>query len=94
LAAYAASELPRLRDPCRERERTDRSGKIRDTHSVGSIGNPNLSVLAVAEIATENTGAVAPTHLVTETPKLAWSSLQRGRTPTTPLARLARRARW
>jgi len=56
-----------------------KSGKIPNTHSIGSIGYPNFGVFAVGEIATENTGAVAPTHLVTETPKPAWSSLQRGR---------------
>jgi hypothetical protein len=71
-----------------------KSGKIPNTHSIGSIGYPNFGVFAVGEIATENAYAVPPTHLVTRTPDLIQSSLQRRRTPTTPLTGLARRACW
>ena len=70
------------------------SAQISDTDAVGSIGNRNLDVFAIAKITTKNACAVPPTHLVTRTPNLTQPSLQRRRTPTAPLTRLTRRACW
>jgi hypothetical protein len=39
--------------------------------SIRPIGNPNLGVLAITEVATENSGAVPPLHLVTVDASLA-----------------------
>ena len=96
VAAQCADTADRTsaRNATRQRYSADHSGKIRDTHSVGSIGNFNLAVFAITEIATENADAVPPTHLVTGAPNRAEASLHRCRTPTMPLTRLTRRACW
>jgi hypothetical protein len=41
--------------------------------------HPEVDIGEYVMLDVTDTGAVAPTHLVTETPKPAWSSLQRGR---------------
>ena len=63
-------------------------------HSVGAIGNHNLCVFIVTEIAMENTGAVPPAHPLPRTPKPAYPGLQRCRAPIVPLTCLARLAAW
>ena len=45
------------------------SGKVPDTHSIGSISDHDLGVFTVTNIATENTDAVPPAHPVPGTPK-------------------------
>src|ERR1700730_8050338 len=45
------------------------SGKVPDTHSIGSISD-DLGVFTVTNIATENTDAVPPAHPVPRTPTL------------------------
>ena len=63
-------------------------------HSVGAIGNHNLCVFIVTEIAMENTGAVPPAHPLPRTPKAEYPGLQRCRTPSVPLTCLAPLAAW
>src|SRR5260370_17893606 len=63
-------------------------------HSVGAIGNHNLCVFIVTEIAMENTGAVPPAHPLPRTPKPAYPGLQRGRAPSVLLTCLAPLAAW
>jgi hypothetical protein len=58
-------------------------------HSVGAIGNHNLGVFIVTEIAMENTGAVPPAHPLPRTPKPAYPWLQRCRASSVPLTCLA-----
>src|SRR5205085_10568977 len=70
------------------------SGKVPDTHSVGSICDHNLGVFTVTKIAMENANAVPPAHPVPRTPKAAYPRLQRCRTPSMPLTSLARLAAW
>jgi hypothetical protein len=70
------------------------SGKLPDTHSVGSFCDHNLGVFIVAKIAVENTDAVPPVHSVPRTPKAAYPGLQRCRAPRVPLTRLARLTAW
>jgi len=78
---------------CKMAKRMNQERSV-DTHSICSIGNPNLGVLPIADVATENAGAIAPPNLVTRMPNSAQSSLQRRRRPAAALARFARRARW
>jgi len=70
------------------------SGKVLDTHSVGSICDHNLGVFTVTEIAMEDTDAVPPAHAVPRTPKGVYPGLQRRRAPSVPLTRLARLTAW
>ena len=70
------------------------SGKVRDTHSVGSICDHDFSVFTVTNIATENTNAVAPAHSLPGMPKAANHGLQRCRGPRVPLTCLAALAAW
>ena len=70
------------------------SGKVPDTHSVGSICDQNLGVFVVTKIAMENTDAVPPAHPVPRMPKAAYPGLQRCRAPRVPLTCLARLAAW
>jgi hypothetical protein len=70
------------------------SGKISDTHSVGSICDHDLGVFTVTNIATENTDAVPPAHPVPRTPMAANQGLQRCHAPSVPLTRLAPLAAW
>ena len=70
------------------------SGKVPDTHSVGSICDHNLGVFVVTKIAMENTDAVPPAHPVPRMPKAAYPGLQRCRAPRVPLTCLARLAAW
>jgi hypothetical protein len=69
-------------------------GKIRDTHSIGSICDHDFGVFTVTNIATENTDAVPPTHPVPRMPKAANQGLQRCRGPRVPLTCLAPLAAW
>jgi hypothetical protein len=66
------------------------SGKLPDTHPVGSFCDNNLGVFMVTKIAMENTDAVPPAYPVPRTPKAACPGLHRGRAPRVPLTRLAR----
>jgi len=70
------------------------SGKVRDTHSVGSICDHDFGVFTVTNIATENTNAVAPAHSLPGMPKAANHGLQRCRGPRVPLTCLAALAAW
>jgi hypothetical protein len=70
------------------------SGKIPDTHSVGSICDHDFGVFTVTNIATENTDAVPPAHPVPRKPKPANQRLQRCRGPRVPLTCLAPLAVW
>ena len=70
------------------------SGKIPDTHSVGSICDHDFGVFTVANIAMENTEAVPPAHPVPRMPKAANQGLQRCRGPSVPLTCLAPLAAW
>src|SRR5438046_10429945 len=74
--------------------RSGTSGKVPDTHSVGSICDHNLGVFVVSKIAMENTDAVPPAHPVPRMPKAAYPGLQRCRAPRVPLTCLARLAAW
>lgn len=69
------------------------SGEVPDTHSVGPVGNDNLGVFTVTEIAMKGTDAVPPTHLVPRTPNMTYAGL-RGRRPSAPLTSLARLTGW
>ena len=68
-----------VREPTSGCPRSKPSGKVRDTHSVGSICDHDFGVLTVANIATENTDAVPPAHPVPRMPKPANQGLQRFR---------------
>jgi hypothetical protein len=70
------------------------SGKVLDTHSVGSICDHDLGVFTVTKIAMENTDAVPPAHPVPRMPKAANQGLQRCRGPRVPLTCLAPLAAW
>ena len=70
------------------------SGKLPDTHSVGSFCDNDLGVFIVTKIAMENTNAVPPAHPVPRTPKAACPGLHRGRAPRVPLTRLSRLTAW
>ena len=70
------------------------SGKIPDTHSVGSICDHDFGVFTVANIAMENTDAVPPAHPVPRMAKAANQGLQRCRGPRVPLTCLAPLAAW
>src|ERR1700719_937775 len=65
------------------------SGKVPDTHSVGSICDHDFRVFTVTNIATENTDAVPPAHPVPRKPKPANQGLQRCRGPRVSLTCLA-----
>ena len=69
------------------------SGKIPDTHSVGSICDHDFGVFTVTNIATENTDAVPPAHPVPRMPEAANQGL-RCRGPRVPLTCLAPLAAW
>jgi hypothetical protein len=47
------------------------SGKVPDTHSVGSISDQDFGVFTVPNIATENTDTASPAHPVSRMPKAA-----------------------
>jgi hypothetical protein len=70
------------------------SGKVLDTHSVGSICDHDFGVFTVTNIATENTGAVPPAHAVPSMPKAANHGLRRCRGPRVPLTCLAPLTAW
>ena len=70
------------------------SGKVRETHSVGSICDHDFGVFTVTNIATENTDAVPPVHAVPRMPKAANQRLQRCRGPRVPLTCLAPLTAW
>jgi len=70
------------------------SGKVPETHSVGSICDDDFGVFTVPNIATENTDAVPPAHPVPRTPNAANPGLQRCRGPRVPLTCLAPLAAW
>ena len=70
------------------------SGKVRETHSVGSICDHDFGVFTVTNIATENTDAVAPAHAVPRMPKATNQGLRRCRGPRVPLTCLAPLTAW
>ena len=70
------------------------SGKVRETHSVGSICDHDFGVFTVTNIATENTDAVPPVHAVPRMPKAANQGLRRCRGPRVPLTCLAPLTAW
>ena len=83
-----------VREPTSGCPRSKSSGKVRDTHSVGSICDHDFGVFTVTNIATENTNAVAPAHSLPGMPKAANHGLQRCRGPRVPLTCLAPLAAW
>jgi hypothetical protein len=70
------------------------SGKVRETHSVGSICDHDVGVFTVTNIAPENTDTVPPVHAVPRMPKAANQRLQRCRGPRVPLTGLAPLTAW
>jgi hypothetical protein len=70
------------------------SGKVRETHPVGSICDHDFGVFTVTNIATENTDAVPPVHAVPRMPKAANQRLQRCRGPRVPLTCLTPLTAW
>ena len=64
-------------------------GKLRETHTVGSICDHDFAVFAVTNIATENTDAVPPAHALPRMPKAVNQGWQRRRGPRVPLTCLA-----
>ena len=70
------------------------SGKVPDTHSVGSICDHDFGVFTVTNIAPENPDAVPPAHAVPRMPKAANQGLQSCRGPGVPLTCLARLTAW
>jgi hypothetical protein len=83
-----------VREPTSGCPRSKPSGKVRDTHSVGSICDHDFGVFTVTNIATENTDAVPPAHPIPRMPKAANQGLQRCRGPRVPLTCLAPLAAW
>ena len=83
-----------VREPTSGCPRSNPSGKVRDTHSVGSICDHDFGVFTVTNIATENTDAVPPAHSLPGMPKAANHGLQRCRGPRVPLTCLAALAAW
>jgi hypothetical protein len=51
------------------------SGKVPKTHSVGSVGDHNLGVFAITEIALKIAHAVPPTHFISGAPNTAYVDL-------------------
>jgi hypothetical protein len=47
------------------------SSKVRKTHSVGSVGDHNLGVFTITEIALKIANAVPPTHFISGVPNTA-----------------------
>jgi hypothetical protein len=86
--------LGTIREPASSCPPSKRSGKVRDTHSVGSICDHDFGVFTVTNIATENTDAVPPAHPVPRMPKAANQGLQTCRGPRVPLTCLAPLAAW
>ena len=86
--------LGKSREPASGCPPSKRSGKVPDTHSVGSICDHDFGVFTVTNIATENTDAVPPAHSVPRMPKAANQGLQRCRGPRVPLTCLAPLAAW
>jgi hypothetical protein len=73
---------------------TIRSGKIAETHSVGSAGDLDFSVFTIAEIAMKHTATVTPIHFVAR-PQSSVDFQGRHRcTATAPLTCLPGLAGW
>src|SRR5277367_1392681 len=70
------------------------SGKVLDTHSVGSICDRDFGVFTVTNIATENTDTVPPAHAVPRMPKVANQGLRRCSGPRVALTCLAPLTAW
>jgi len=51
------------------------SGKVGKTHSVCSVGDHNLGLFIIAEIALKNANAVPPTYFFSEAPNTAYVNL-------------------
>ena len=51
------------------------SGKVPKTHSVGSVGDHNLRVFTITEIALKIANAVSPTHFISRVPNAAYVDL-------------------
>lgn len=51
------------------------SGKVPKTHSVGAVGDHNLGVFAITEIALKIANAVPPTHFISGPPNTAYVDL-------------------
>ena len=83
-----------VREPTSGCPRSKSSGKVRDTHSVGSICDHDFGVFTVTNIATENTDTVPPAHPVSRMPKPANQGLQSCRGPRVSLTCLAPLAAW
>jgi hypothetical protein len=66
--------------------------ELRDPDPVKPLGDRDLGVFTIANIAPENPGAALPAHSIAGTPTRADPSGNRRRTPALALARLARRA--
>jgi hypothetical protein len=68
------------------------SAKLDAPHPVDPLGDHDLSVLAIADIAAEDTGAALPPHRLTGTPRRADPHWRRCCAPLGALAGLARLA--
>jgi hypothetical protein len=51
------------------------SGNAPKTHSVGSVGDHNLGMFTITEIALKITNSVPPTHFISEVPDTAYVNL-------------------
>jgi hypothetical protein len=65
------------------------SGKITDTHSIGSITDNDLGVFPVTKVAMKSTNALTPVNLIPRTPNAADLRFQRCQAPRMPLTFLA-----
>jgi hypothetical protein len=93
-ASYDVSEAPGFLAGTVEAPVDTGLGKVRETHSVGSICDHDFGVFTVTNIATENTYAVPPVHVLPRMPKAANHGLRRCRGPRVPLACLAPLTAW
>ena len=60
---------------CETHAHLSNSGKVRKTHSVGSVGNHNLSVFTITEIPLKIANAAPPTHFISGVPDTAYVDL-------------------
>jgi hypothetical protein len=68
------------------------SAKLPRLHPVNPLGDHDLSMLAIADVSAEDTGAALPAHRVAGTPSRRYHGRPRSRTYLGTLARLPRHA--
>jgi hypothetical protein len=75
-----------------EMPRSWKSRELVDADPINPLGDHDLGVFAVANIAPESASATLPAHSIAGTPSRADARGDRRRTPSLALARFARRA--